>query len=141
MAQTSADTLSVNALRFYFNKVGALVGTFEAFVAYYRSKGNFMTQFGESVRATPIDRVKTAMENLARRISGVPDPSDFFDALAKEVGTLTFNQVAAAAGDGVLAAGNSLFDFGKSSLLLYVAIAAIGVFVLPKLLAKGAFGK
>jgi hypothetical protein len=141
MAQTSADTLSVTALRFYFDAGGTLVGTFEAFVQYYRSKASFMTQFGEAVRSVPIDRVKHAMLTLAGRISGIPDPSDFFNALASEVGTPTFGQVAAAAGDGVLAAGAAAFDFGKSSLLLYVAIAAIGVFVLPKLLAKGAFGK
>lgn len=142
MPNVANDTLAVQALRYWFQASGlsvAVVTDFQKAVDYYRSKGSFMDQFGAAVRSVPMDRVKSAMEKLGRNTgTDYLTPSDFFNALATEVGTPTFGQVAAAAGDGVLAAGTAALDFGKSSLLLYVAIAAIGIFVLPQLLKKGA---
>jgi hypothetical protein len=145
MSNLANDTYAVQALRYWFNASGlavSVVTDFQRTVDYYRSKGSFMDGFGGAVRTVALDRVKSAMEKLARTSgASFPSTSDFFNALAAEVGTPTFGQVAAAAGDGVLAAGSAALDFGKSSLMLYVAIAAIGVFVIPQLLKKGALGK
>jgi hypothetical protein len=106
-------------------------------VSYYRQQGTFMNGFGAAVRTVPLDKVKSAMVALGKKASGYPRTSDFFEALAKEVGTPTAGEVAKAAGAGVTEAGKAVFDaaieVGKSSLMLYIAIAAIGVFVLPKL--------
>lgn len=148
MTDFSNDTYAVQALRYWWNASPlsqVSVTNFSMAVDKYRASGTFMNTFGGTVKKYPQDRVKTAMEKLGRKMgASFPAGSDFFDALAAEIGSLTTGDVLSAAGSGVVDAGKfvgtTALDLGKSGLLIYVGIAAVGVFVLPKILAHLARG-
>lgn len=139
------ETYSIDALRWFKSTWGNYVMTFDGLLAYYRAQGVFMDRFGAAIRPYDQQKMKRAMEKLGRSTSTLPPISDFFTAAANEVGSLSFSEVASAGAsgalDGVKAIGETAIDLGKSSLMIYVAVAAFGVFILPKLLAKGALGK
>lgn len=103
----------------------------------YYSKGkntNFLNDFGAAVRTIPQDRVAKAMQALGKKFGYVyPDKMEFFNAIASEVSTPTAAEVAKAAGAGVLDAGKAAVEAAKSSLFVYVAIAAIGAFIIPSI--------
>lgn len=136
LADLSNETFSIQALRYWWNassNASSTVTSFEKALTYYRGQGVFMDRFGATVRTVPQDKVKAAMESLGRRSTGFPAIQDFFEYLAKFVGSLTVGEIAAAAGEGVVDAGKFALDIGKSSLLLYVGVAAFAIFILPKL--------
>jgi len=143
MAEISNDTYSVQAMRFFRDAWPNGVVTLDGVIAYYRGQGVFFDRFGATVRTVPQDKVKAAMESLARKSGGNwPRIEDFFNALAAEVGSVSAGDVVKAGASGAVDAfkfvGETALDFGKSSLIVYVLVAAIGSFVLPKLLKSGA---
>lgn len=131
------DTFAVQAFRYFWKESDLSkisVTDFDRALAMYRAQGIQWNRLGELVRTTELPRVKTAMEKLAESSgSKFPLMIEFLDAIGAEATKVTPSQVVRAIGEGVAEAGNVAFSLGKSSIMIYVAIAAVGMFILPNL--------
>lgn len=140
---TPNKTFAIQALDYWFKSslfgIGPGQGAGWPNVLNYYSTGrnvNFFDDFGKTVRTVPMNRVKAAMENLGKTFGYTyPDKTDFFNSLASEVSTPTMSDVGDAVLDGVKDAGKAAAGLATGGLMVYLAVAAFGVFVLPRLLA------
>lgn len=134
------ETFAIQALRFYYDATPTplRIADFSSFLAQYRVKHpTFLDKFGATVRTMVQSKMKNAMETLGKKTTTLfLGTIDYFNILATVGVQVNASDIASAAVDGVIDAGKKLVDIGSSSLMIYVAIAAIGVFILPQLLKK-----
>lgn len=135
MANTGAI---VNAFKYWFDAtpMGSLkLSTRQDALDYYDKFPSFKANLDKSLRSIPQSKIKEAMEKLARDyMTTYPPVEAWGNYLASAAGSVTAGEVASAAASGVAEASGILSGIAKNSLYLYIGIAAIGAFILPKLL-------
>lgn len=133
------EAIGINLLRLWWNAtpLSALkLSTFSDAVDYYQKKGSFLAELGKLTKSIELGKIQVALEKMGRRFGSVyPPTSEFFQAVADYAGVVSVGEVAEAAGDGLKDAGGAIAKLAASGVLLYVAIAAVGAFVLPKILS------
>lgn len=129
----SNETFAINYLRFWYNasNVSAFPSSayisYPAFIASLRDGSTFLNEFGAAVKDIRQDKVKTALEELAKKNPNVvPTKYDFFQASVNAASNITVSDIAGAAADGVKQAGKiALFAGGTYALVMGVAALAI----------------
>lgn len=146
MSQISGETLGIQALRYWFNAspLAFFKGDFWGnALEYYRKKNpKFVANLGEAVRLIPINKVEKAMVELGKsRGTSYPAQPEFFDALAKVAGSVSFGEIVEAGAEGIGKGVQGLGFKGMELLTYAVIIAAIGYFVVPNVMKGLAGGK
>lgn len=144
---TQNTGLLVQAFRYWFlaTPMGSLgLTTLTDALNYYDQYPAFKQQFNTVLSSVPLPQIQTAMVNLANDFgTAYPPPDQFFSHVAAVTGSVSsvFSNLLHSAENATEKASNvigstvaSVPSLLKGSLLLYVAIAAGGLFLLPALL-------